>query len=747
MIPAMTGRSMIFPRAVQLSIAAIGVVLLVGSAKVARSQDSGTRRDSVSMNDRSVRDTLVQTMFPIEHKPLEAGIEASYGWGWYSNANFNAPATPAAHAGCDFYSGGTGNLWGLKALAEVPLWGDASPWTFEPSIFAQFRRPDFSWIQRDSSYDPTTGKLGPFGIRHEVLTTVDEVGIGSGFDYELFPNFRLRGIANFGFLFEQKYLTSEHRVEPGSLFPDGIRDTTTGAGNLSKRLAFVPSLALGMSYEAPLSDKLRARPGVEIGIPFGGNAVGGPSWLGSMSFWRSVEVNASLALLFDLTPRREMVPVFVKREISVPIPREAPPPKPAKLTASIRAVAVSSTGVRSNVVRMTVEEVRTRNADPVLNYIFFDPGSTTFPARYVTYASPEEAHRKFQGSTDRNDISLMNLYRETLNIVGDRLRKYPSVTITLIGSTDNTDDRVLGTTRSGRTASELLALARRRAEAVRDYLVNVWQIDPRRLKIEATLLPSKPSPSSTEDGRAENRRVELRVNSNNPAGYRITDPVTVTNIEHLATPDRIDLLPSVQTQAGILRTYASISAGGVELQSFRGTAENQQAEKVWAPTEATLTKLRDSLEIDYDVWDSVGNHAHAHSSIPLDVIHVASNRPERIERFSLILFGFDESKLNPNNERSIRSAAEMIPKIPVKRVLIQGYTDETGDPAHNDALSEARANVVLERLESMLNAEGTAKPADIHSEGHGSRDLLYDNRLPEGRFFSRTVTITIERAP
>jgi len=730
---AMTGRFKVFLIAAFLILSILG-----GMTPGARCQNLGMRVDSV------MRDTLEETMFPIEHKPLQAGIEASYGWGWYYNANFPAPA---ALEGCDHYSSGTGNLFGLKFLAEVPLWGDASPWTFEPSLFAQFRQPDFSWTQHYSSYDPTTSMIVPFSIRHEILTTVDELGIGSGFEYELFPNFRLRGAANFGLLFARKYVTSEHHVEAGPLFSDDtIRDTTIGSGNLSKRLAFVPSLELGASYEAPLSDKLRARPGVEVSIPFGGYASGSPSWLGSMSFWRAIEVNASLALLFDLTPRREMVPVFVKREILVPIPKLRPP-TPAKLTASIRAVAISSTGVQSNVVRMTVEEVRTRNADPVLNYIFFDAGSAKFPERYVTYTSPEEAQRKFQGSTDRNDISLMKLYRETLNIVGDRLRKYPSVTITLIGSTDNTDDRVSGTAPSGRTTSELLALARQRSEAVRDYLVNVWQIDPKRLKIEATLLPAKPSPSATEAGRAENRRVEFRVESGNPSGVRITDPITVTNIEHLATPDRIDLLPSVQTEGGILRTYASISAGGVELQSFSGTAENQQAEKVWAPTEATLTRLRDSLEINYDVWDSAGNHAHANSSIPLDVIHVASNRPERIERFSLILFGFDESKLNSNNGRSIRSAAEMIPKIPVRRVLIQGYTDETGDPTHNDALSEARATEVQNRLEEMLNAEGAAEPADIHSEGHGSRDLLYDNTLPEGRFFSRTVTITIERAP
>jgi hypothetical protein len=36
-------------------------------------------------------------------------------------------------------------------------------------------------------------------------------------------------------------------------------------------------------------------------------------------------------------------------------------------------------------------------------------------------------------------------------------------------------------------------------------------------------------------------------------------------------------------------------------------------------------------------------------------------------------------------------------------------------------------------------------PHDIIVEGRGSHERLYDNRLPEGRFFSRTVMVTIER--
>lgn len=699
---------------------------------------SGSIRDSVIM-----KDTLVQSEFVVEHKPLRAGIEVNYGWGDYYDASI---PSPIALIGCDKYSMGTGNEYGARFQADMPLWGDNSPWTLLPRLFIQFHHPEFDWTEIDQSYDTGSKSLVPFSIRHELLATIGEAGIGSGFSYELTNRWHAIAGANLGVIFLQSYQTSLHRVEPGVLFGT-TRDTITASGNFPKKLAFLPSISLGTNYDLPLSKKLWAEPGIEASLPFGGQAGGGSAlWrFGGMSYWRAIEVNATLALMFDLTPRMETVPVFEKREVpsTIYITEQAPKVESPKLSASIRAVAISSTGEKSDVVRMTVEEIRTRNADPILNYIFFDAGSTTFPTRYVTYPTAETAEREFQGSSERHDIKLMDLYRETLNILGDRMRKFPKSRITLIGSTDNSDDKDATNANSDAT---LLALARKRAETVKKYLVDIWKIDPARLKVEATLLPAKPSPSSTEDGRAENRRVEFHAEGSDSAAFRITAPVTVTNIEHLATPDRIDLIPSVTTQAGILRSHATIGAEGIVLENFGSDSTNSGEEKEWAPTEETLKKLRDSLEIDYDVSDSAGNNAHAHSSIPLNIVRVASNRPERIERFSLILFGFDESQLGSGNDRSIRSAAEMIPNVPVKRVLIQGYTDEMGDPAHNDALSESRADNVRTRLEGLLRTEGVEPSVlDIHSQGRGSRDLPYDNHLPEGRFFSRTVNITIER--
>ncbi|HWF44931.1 MAG TPA: OmpA family protein [Candidatus Kapabacteria bacterium] len=676
-------------------------------------------RDSVVM-----KDTLVQSYYSIEHKPLRAGFEPMYGGGWYSAIDLPGVLS---QPGCDRFASGSGPVYGVRVLAEIPFWGDYSKWTFEPAIYGRLYNVTFNYIQVSPSYSSSSNSLVPFSVRHELSTNLDEAGVSGQFDYQVMQNLGVHAGAAIGVMFHGRFDRSLHAIDPGDLIY-GVRDITTESGVLPPaKIIVLPSVLLGASYEVPLSRKLRVQPSIDASYSV---------YPAKNPYWNGIQLIAGLNFLFDLTPRMETVPIFVKKQVPVFVQRSIDTTKelpPSPLHASIDAVAIDREGRQSKVVKMTIEEVRTRNAYPILNYIFFGEGSSAFPSRYVRYASEEEANRKFLGSTERNNIKLMELYRETLNILGDRLRKFPTSKVTLIGSTSN----------SGMERNNL-ALARSRAEAVRDYLVTVWNIALSRISVQARLLPERPSPIVTPEGQSENRRVEFRVQDE-----RVLDPITVTNIEHLATPDRILLLPSIETEskAGILRTYASITAGGVELQSFESNASNQSTQKIWSPSEETLSKISDSLNVEYDVWDSAGNHAHAHNTIPLDVSLITKNPEERIERFSLILFGFDESRVEKRNERAIEQAAEMIPKIPVQQVLIQGFTDETGDPLHNDALSQERAAQVKQRLDELLHAHHAAEPNNVLTEGHGSRDLLYDNRLPEGRFFSRTVNITIQRAP
>ena len=71
---------------------------------------------------------------------------------------------------------------------------------------------------------------------------------------------------------------------------------------------------------------------------------------------------------------------------------------------------------------------------------------------------------------------------------------------------------------------------------------------------------------------------------------------------------------------------------------------------------------------------------------------------------------------------------------PESEIEIIGYTDRTGDAEYNRSLSARRAEAAF----NSINRK------DATFKGIGEDILLYDNNTPEGRFYCRTVEITVK---
>lgn len=93
-----------------------------------------------------------------------------------------------------------------------------------------------------------------------------------------------------------------------------------------------------------------------------------------------------------------------------------------------------------------------------------------------------------------------NIAKAILDDVALRMRQEPTSTALVIGYTDSREDT--GPNRN---------LARRRAEAVRDYLVSRHNIDPSRISIEARGTDEAIGDNSTPAGRLQNRRVVIKL--------------------------------------------------------------------------------------------------------------------------------------------------------------------------------------------------------------------------------------------
>ena len=116
-----------------------------------------------------------------------------------------------------------------------------------------------------------------------------------------------------------------------------------------------------------------------------------------------------------------------------------------------------------------------------------------------------------------------------------------------------------------------------------------------------------------------------------------------------------------------------------------------------------------------------------------------TERPLLPERFAL---HFDSDSDQPLEEHAaeIDRVAALLKDDPTLTLRIIGHADDSGTPAHNEALGQARAD----RLRSALIARG-APEAGIMALSAGSSDPIADNATPEGRAMNRRVEVVIGR--
>lgn len=112
--------------------------------------------------------------------------------------------------------------------------------------------------------------------------------------------------------------------------------------------------------------------------------------------------------------------------------------------------------------------------------------------------------------------------------------------------------------------------------------------------------------------------------------------------------------------------------------------------------------------------------------------------PEKLAKFigkiEGIRFAPNRAVLLPQSFPVLDKAVEALQENPSVRVEISGHTDNIGQPAQNQALSQQRADAVRAYLES----KGVS-PGRLIAVGHGSTRPIADNRTEAGRTQNRRV--------
>ena len=110
---------------------------------------------------------------------------------------------------------------------------------------------------------------------------------------------------------------------------------------------------------------------------------------------------------------------------------------------------------------------------------------------------------------------------------------------------------------------------------------------------------------------------------------------------------------------------------------------------------------------------------------------------------SIVNFPSDSAEVPASMDAFLRSAATGLKQLRAGHVIeIAGYTDNTGDPALNVALSQKRAEAVRDAL-----IKDGADPAMLIAKGYGSADPIASNDTPEGRLRNRRIEYRVVKTP
>ena len=584
--------------------------------------------------------------------------------------------------------------WALNA--RIQYWKADGTFSSPNDVQPNVSLPDGSLVRMQSDY--------------ELQTTLDYINVDLLAFWYLTDGLFVGLGPQLGFntraLFEQK----EVIVEPSFLeFTQGGRERTFLSASFEQN-GTTAQFRLGVS--AMIGYDFRVHPNIII-TPEVGYTYGITSVLSS-SDWKVHAARAGVSVYWAFTPAPDPVIEYITSE-----PANTPPPQHLPIRSMRMDVqSVMSDGSRMAGADIVITELRSSDVVPLLPFVFFDAGSATIPSRY---------HVAQRGSFKEAELqdSILGIYHHLLNIVGERMNLYPDATLAVGGYREPADGE----------NDALLASAR--ADVVKDYLVRHWKIDAARISTSTGVLPSIISNRSLEDGRTENRRSEL--SSNDP---RILAPVTLTSVQRSVEPSAIVIAPHVVSNDAPTSMKADIALASREVvRSILLSA----TENTWT---VDATAIAAALGSNMSGTGTItANAVFADGSVEQDDAMLTARRLVRssrfsnevvndsiIERFRLIFFDFDKPTVSDFNRSTIDLIRSRIRTTSSMRVT--GLTDRIGPEEHNQQLSQRRAESIEKVIKERIVPE--------HSTAKGAGPLLiYNNDLPEGRWYNRTVLIEV----
>ena len=664
-----------------------------------------------------LRHLLVIATLTLLHGTAVAQLRTEYGL--LGSVGYNIHAASFSRLGsfpscCPEFTGGTDLGMALGGYVALPF-GDG--WRFHARLTYASEGAPQSFDERTFVADlRDSAKVVPAMFRHTLTSSLFTLGFEPLIGLRL-GNLELVGGMRAALPVTAQFAQREELVEPAD-YGEYLGDDRTWV-ETEADIPDVPAMRLGIvggiRYDLPLNanSTLVLSPELLYHRDLSGVSAG--------VTWEAHQWRLGVSLGFRPEQRVRKPEPMPEIDTTPPPP---PPPAPARplLMAGIKAELLDYDRDRSADTIIKIDETIASDLRPLLNHVYFAKGSATIPDRYRRLTAEQTA-------TFAEDqlyaLSTIETYHHLMNIFAQRLAARPNVRLRLIGCLSEDD----GTTD--------LDLAKRRAEAVRAYFVDVWDMDPARITIDTRTYPERPTkasdPSQNPLAYEENRRVELVVTD-----AAVMAPVITTDTIRTATPPLVRFSSDVTADAGIAQWKIEATHDGRPLFVREGQGSKPDLVEWDVAADRSATPRTESPIIyRLTVEDKTGHVVQTlPQQVPVRQITIRKKRVERIadreiDRYRLILFEFNDAAVKGQNASIVDLIKRRITS--ASTVSITGYTDNIGTVAYNRELARQRAERTAAALGQPLSAIKAA-----------TAQAPFPLDLPEGRAYARTVTVVVE---
>lgn len=633
---------------------------------------------------------------------IRFGVHAQIGSAFPSLRYYGTPGIPNC---CSEFTTGSGSVYGIGALTEIPL-----SQSFFLGIRGSFTDTEVLLNNDENTIGLINNTQGVLTFNHTFTANFPGITLSSLLGWKITSSLFLSTGPGTQIITSPTFSQKESIAQgtPGT-FIDGKRIRNEYAGTMTDARSFAWDWNIIAGYDLPLDSKKTFFLTPELHYSL---ALQSTIQTSDNSFWRNSSLRGGIS--FKYSPYTKPVQNIIPPPKTAPPPPPIPVPTPPIASLSVEIVAHDGSISKNNI---KIEEFISTEMYPLLRYIFFDELSSDIPTRYHrTTAEKRQEHN--ERSLAQNGA--MSLYYHILDIIGKRMTEYPTATITLTGCISGSKEEVNNS-----------SLAQQRTETVANYLIQTWGISAQRIKKTHRGLPATPANTSRPEGLEENRRVEI-----NSDDKRITDPVIITDtVIQGSVIARFS--PIIQAKEGLKEWKIIINRDNKLVAEHSHSSEpntpieyriidNQQARYLDQGTlhaELTVTdKKNQTVKVTTD-------------TIPYSVLSISNkrkslNNDKEFDTYRLLLFGYDQFSLSEDHKRSISFIQQRIHN--GATIIVRGSTDNIGDTEYNKTLSLQRAKESVKALGLQAEAIG------IGTTGAG-----YDNTLPEGRFYNRTVEILV----